>query len=68
MTDKDKIAALEAELILRKRTILFLITEYASRYENERPKIITFLKEVRPDLAPNTGEVVREILDAVTKS
>ncbi|WP_294929395.1 hypothetical protein [uncultured Paracoccus sp.] len=65
MNENQKIAALEAELRTRKRTILFLVAEYAAQNEGERRKIISFLKETMPDLSESAAAIAREVLDAV---
>lgn len=65
MTEIDRASVLEAEIQLHKRTILFLISEYASRYETERGKILAFLNELIPDMTPSTAAIAQEILDVL---
>ncbi|WP_041527115.1 hypothetical protein [Paracoccus aminophilus] len=68
MSEIDKVSVLDAEIQLRKRTIIFLISEYASRHESERGKIIAFLNEVIPDMAVGTAAIAQEILNEIQKS
>ena len=67
MSEKQRIAALEAEIALRSRTILFLLSEFVSRYQDDRQKIVDFLDETIPDMAPTTAEIAREILEHIRK-
>ncbi len=63
MNETSRTSALEAELQLRKKTIIFLVAEYAARNEGEYAKIIAFLKEVIPDMSAAPAAIAQEILD-----
>lgn len=65
MENTAKVLRLEAELQLRKRTILFLISEYVSRNIEERGKVIAFLEEVMPDMSPEAAEIAATLLAEV---
>ncbi|WP_312530454.1 hypothetical protein [Paracoccus sp. (in: a-proteobacteria)] len=63
MNENARISALEAELQLRKKTILFLVAEYAARNAGEHAKIIAFLQEIIPDMSRAPANVAQEVLD-----
>ena len=68
MNENAPAHALEAELRLRTKTIIFLVAEYVARNEGEYAKIISFLKEVIPDMATGPAEITQEILDELVRS
>lgn len=59
----EKILALDAELSVRKRTIIFLISEYVSRNQTDREKILAFLADIIPDMEPQAAEIARELVN-----
>lgn len=67
MNPTERIAALEAELQLRRRTIMFLVAEYATRNEGQHAKIVAFIKGMIPDMEGNAAAIAQEILDGLTK-
>ena len=62
MPESLKIAALEEEIAVRNRTILFLLSEFVTRHREDQDKIIAFMEDVLPDLAPPTAGIARELL------
>ncbi len=65
MNPTARLAALEAELQLRRRTIMFLVAEYATRNEGQHAKIIAFLEGIIPDMDGNAAGIAQEILDGL---
>lgn len=64
----EKQLALDIELAVRKRTIIFLISEYVSRNEKDRDKILAFLEDVVPDMEPQPAEIARELMSELQKA
>lgn len=68
MHPTERLVALEADLQLRRRTIMFLVAEYATRNDGQHAKIIAFLKEIIPDMDGNAAAIAQEILDELYKA
>lgn len=65
MNATKRLTALQAELQLRRRTIMFLVAEYATRNEGQHAKIVAFLDGIIPDMDGNAAAIAQEILDGL---